>query len=109
MLTKYFYSTMQRKRFHYKMILQKGGASAHSCKEVRRWLNENFNGRWIDGGGSISWAVHSPDLAPLDFFLWERGYIKMKVYKTKASDIVDLKERMEQEMKAVKRDIGKCC
>ena len=35
----------------------------------------------------------------LDFFLW--GYIKIKIYKTKVNDIVDLKEKIEQEMKTI--------
>ncbi|EZA61807.1 hypothetical protein X777_10290, partial [Ooceraea biroi] len=28
------------------------------------------HGRWIGRGGHISWPAHSPDLNPLDFFLW---------------------------------------
>ncbi len=57
----------------------------------------------MDGrGGPISWAPRSPDLMPLDFFLW--GYIKTKVYKTKVNDIADLKERIEQEIKARKKE-----
>ena len=41
-------------------------------------------------------------MTPLDFFLWE--YIKTKVYKTKINDIADLKERIEQEIKAIKKE-----
>ena len=44
-------------------------APPHFPKEVRTWLNEKFNGRWIGRGGPISWAPHSPDLTPLDFFV----------------------------------------
>ena len=39
---------------------------------------------------------------PLDFFLWK--YIKTKVYKAKVNDIADLKERIKQEMKALKKE-----
>ena len=39
---------------------------------------------------------------PLDFFLWK--YIKTKVYKAKVNDIADLKERIEQEMKALQKE-----
>ena len=39
------------------MILQLGGALSHFSKEVRTWLNENFNGGWMDSrDGPISWA-----------------------------------------------------
>ncbi|KZC09613.1 hypothetical protein WN55_01050, partial [Dufourea novaeangliae] len=35
--------------------------------------------RWIERGGSIPLPAPSPDLTPLDFFLW--GILKDKVYK----------------------------
>ena len=93
---------MQRKKLNNKTIFQQDGAPPHFSEEVRAWLNEKFNGRWIGRGGPISWAPRSPDLTPLDFFLW--GYIKAKVYKTKVNDIADLKERIEQESKAIKNE-----
>ena len=40
----------------------------------------------------------------LDFCL-QSGYIKTKVYKAKVNKIDDLKERIEQEMKALKNEI----
>ena len=98
---------MQRQRLNNKMIFQQDGAPPRFSKEVRAWLNEKFNGRWIGRAGPVSWAPRSPDLTLLDFFLWR--YIKTKVIKTKVNDIADLKERIEQEIKAIKkRDIGKC-
>ena len=36
------------------------------------------------------------------FFLW--GYIKTKVYKTTVNDTADLKERIEQGIKAIKNE-----
>ena len=60
---------MQRKRLNNKMVFQQDGAPPHFSK-VRTWLNEKFNGRWIDRGGSISWATRSPDSTPLDFFFY---------------------------------------
>ena len=68
---------MQRQRLNNKMIFQQDGVPLHFSKKVRAWLNEKFNGRWIGRGGPNSWASRSPDLTPLDFFLW--GYIKTKV------------------------------
>ncbi|PNF43619.1 hypothetical protein B7P43_G03107, partial [Cryptotermes secundus] len=39
--------------------------------EVRRkmWF-QNFGNREIGRGGPITWPPRSPDLTPLDFFLW---------------------------------------
>ena len=42
--------------------------------------------------GSIPWPPRSPDITPLDFFLW--GYVKDIVYRTKVRDIDDLKQRI---------------
>ena len=42
-------------------------------------MNENFPG-WIGRDAQIAWPPRSPDLTPLDFFLW--GYLKEKVYAT---------------------------
>ena len=82
------------------MILQQDGAPSYFSKEARTWLNEKFNGRWIGRGDPISWAAHPPDLTPLDFVLC--GYMK-----TKINHIADLKERIEQEINAI-RDIEEC-
>jgi len=38
------------------------------------------------------WPPRSPDITPLDFFLW--GYVKDIVYRTKIRDINDLKQRI---------------
>ena len=44
-------------------------------------LNERFPDAWNLTGGPIPWPPRSPDLSPLDFFLW--GYIKNIVYAEK--------------------------
>ena len=38
-----------------------------------------------------NWPPHSPDLNPLDFFLW--GYLKDKVYTPKPATLQDLRNR----------------
>ena len=45
---------MGRQRLNNKMISRQDGAPPHFSKEVRAWLNEKFNERWIDRGGPIS-------------------------------------------------------
>ena len=57
---------------------------------------QKFNDRWIGRGGPISWAPRSPNLKPLDFFLW--GHIKTDIYKTRIKDLDDLKTRITQEI-----------
>ncbi len=102
MLENYFQPILQRKRLMKKILFQQDGAPAHFSKTVRAWLNKKFDDRWIGRGGPISWAPRSPDLTPLDFFLW--GHIKTNIYKTKVDDIDDLKSRITDEIEAIKRD-----
>lgn len=60
------------------MYLQHDGAPAHTANIVRAKLNEHYPERWIGRGGPIPWPARSPDLNPLDFFLW--GMMKDDVY-----------------------------
>ncbi|GBL93632.1 hypothetical protein AVEN_25629-1 [Araneus ventricosus] len=45
-----------------------------------------------DIGGYVEWPPRSPDLNPLDFFLW--GYIKQRVYATPPSTLQELRNRI---------------
>jgi hypothetical protein len=47
------------------------GASAHFSRAVRDVLNNTYHGRWIGRGGPNAWLPRSPDLNPLEFYLWE--------------------------------------
>ena len=46
-----------------------------------------------------------PDLTPPDFFLW--GYLNHKVYDQKSKDLVELKSRIENEIKLIDSDLCK--
>ena len=64
--------------FQPTIIFQQDGAPPHCRLHVREFLNETFPDRWIGRDGPISWPPHSPDITPLDFFLW--GYVRYIVY-----------------------------
>lgn len=70
-----------------KLFFQQDGASIHSTLEVRSWLNEHLPNRWIGRFSTHPWPARSPDLTPLDFFLW--GYLKNKVYKYRPFENID--------------------
>lgn len=78
---------------------QHDGAPAHFALRVRRVLDENFPHRWIGRRGTIEWPPRSPDLTPLDYFLW--GYLKERVYKIRPVNIEDLKQRITNEMNTI--------
>jgi hypothetical protein len=56
---------------------QQDVAPPHFALPVRHYLNNWFPRRWIGRRGPIKWPARSPDLTPLDYFLW--GYLKSKV------------------------------
>ena len=72
------------------IILQQDAAPPHWGLHVREFLNETFPDRWIGRGGPIPWPPRSPDITPLDFFLW--GYVKDIAYRTNVRDISNLKQ-----------------
>ncbi|KAJ8878003.1 hypothetical protein PR048_022466 [Dryococelus australis] len=55
-----------------------------SPRHVREHLTETFNGRWIGQGDPLSWPSRSPELHPLDFWLW--GELKALVFGTPIND-----------------------
>lgn len=82
---------------------QQDGAPPHFARPVREYLDEVFPGRWIGRRGPIEWPARSPDLTPLDFFLW--GYLKSKVFKTKPANVEVLKERITHECRLISPEI----
>ena len=61
-----------------RVIFMQDRAPPHFSCFVTDVLNERFPDARIGRGGPIPWPPRSPDLSPLDFFLW--GYIKNIVY-----------------------------
>uniref|UniRef100_A0A669CZ07 DUF4817 domain-containing protein n=1 Tax=Oreochromis niloticus TaxID=8128 RepID=A0A669CZ07_ORENI len=73
-------------------FFQQDGAPPHYGCRVRAFLDEQFPGKWIGHRGSIEWLPRSPDLTPLDFYLW--GHLKAIVYGVKIRDVQHLKLRI---------------
>lgn len=71
---------------------QQDGAPAHYDINVRNWLDANFPERWIGRGGTVAWPPRSPDLTPLDCFLW--GFLKNNVYSSEVNNVNDLIARI---------------
>lgn len=46
----------------------------HNGRIVTEILNRTFANQWIGFRGFVNWSPRSPDLNPLDYFLW--GYVK---------------------------------
>jgi hypothetical protein len=61
-----------------RIYFQQDGAPPHYLEEVREYLNTRLPGRWIGRAAPIAWPPRSPDLTPLDFFLW--GFVTNRVF-----------------------------
>ncbi|KAJ4433589.1 hypothetical protein ANN_15899 [Periplaneta americana] len=68
------------------------GAPAHFSRTARRYLDRRFPDRWIGSSGPIAWPPRSPDLNPLDFYLW--GHLKSLVYSSLVPDLESLRNRI---------------
>lgn len=68
------------------------GAPPHFSLIARQQLNNIFENRWIGRGGPITWPARSPDLNPLDYYLW--GHLKQLVYQVPINNIDVLRQRI---------------
>ena len=67
------------------------------------FLNETFPNRWIGRNGPTLWPPRSPDITPLDFFLW--GYVKDRVYRTPVRDVETLQSRIIEVLATVNEEM----
>ncbi|CAK1590500.1 unnamed protein product [Parnassius mnemosyne] len=82
--------------FNTRTWFQQDGATAHTSNVAMPVVRQLFPNKVISRRGDIPWPPRSPDLTPMDFFLW--GYLKTKVYKTNPRTIDVLKENIQREM-----------
>ena len=86
-----------------RQYLQQDGATPHTANITIKWLKDHFKSRIISKKCAIEWPPLSPDLSPPDYFLW--GFLKDRVYASKPRNIVQLKEKIIEEIGAIKRDV----
>ena len=67
------------------------------CNIRNIWfLDATFPNRWIGRDGPTPWPPRSPDITPLDFFLWV--YVKDNVFSTPIPNITNLKTKITEDM-----------
>lgn len=81
------------------LTFQQDGAPPHFARPVTDFLNATFPGQWIGRRGPTEWPARSPDLTPLDFFLW--GHLKSKIYSTEPESLEDLRQRIVNECRQI--------
>ena len=90
MLKSFFIPHLKRIRRWRNTCFQQDGAPPHWGLQVRSFLDEQFSGNWIGRSGPISWPARSPDITPLDFYLW--GKVKTDVFSRKPQNITQMKD-----------------
>ena len=80
-------------------FFQQDGTPPHFALNVRAYLDQTFPDRWIGRAGPFAWPPRSPDLNPLDFYLW--GHVKTAVYRTKPRSTAELKQRITDALAAI--------
>lgn len=73
-----------------RMFFMHDGAPCHYLEAVRAFLDHEFPYRWIGRGGPIAWPPRSPDLNPMDFYVW--GFLKNLIYRPGLPEVQDVNE-----------------
>jgi len=76
------------------------GAPAHFPINVRNFLNNHFPQKWIGRGGPVAWPARSPDMNPLDYYLW--GHLKSIVYARAVDSREELLQRIHDACEAIR-------
>ena len=78
---------------------QQDGAPPHSYNITLDWLDHKFPNRLINRKREPEWSPNSPDLNPLDFYLW--GFLKDTMCRNNHQTITELKEAITQKINAI--------
>jgi hypothetical protein len=82
---------------------QQDGAPPHWILFVSDFLDRTFPQRWIKRDGPTRWPPRSPDISPLDFFLW--GHVKDMVYSTPIRDVTELRRKITNIIRTITSDM----
>lgn len=100
MISNYFIPQLrEHPAYSSRTWFQQDGATCHTARATMDQLRELFPQKLISRFGDIAWPPRSPDLTPMDFFLW--GYLKSKVYVNTPRNIAELKQNIQQEIRDI--------
>jgi hypothetical protein len=77
------------------------GAPSHCGRTGSDYLDATLPNRWLGRDGPLAWPPSSPDITPLDLFLWD--YVKDKFYATKVKGVEGLKARIRVVITTINR------
>ena len=80
-------------------VWQQDSAPCHTLRISQKWLIEHF----YDFVPPDVWPPNSPDLNPMDYFVW--GAVERHTNKTPCYNKDELVKRIKKEFKALKKDL----
>lgn len=102
-LKKKFIPALRRRGVNIEEVwFQQDGAAPHTAGNVIGWLSKTFGSRFISFKTDREWPPPSPDLNPLDFFLW--GYLKERLCSPTPENTQELKAAISREMRKIARE-----
>jgi hypothetical protein len=105
MLCEFLIPSLKQKRMLSKTVFQQDGASSHVSHRAKQIISANFRDRIISRNFDDKWPASSPDLSPLDYWLW--SYLKDKIYlpDDMPRSLSDLKEKITQQCSLINNEL----
>jgi hypothetical protein len=85
------------------MWFQHDGAPPHNSRLTQQVLNTWNPHKWIGRGGPVAWPPRSPDVTPVDFFLWNQ--FKDFIYREPVDTLEELENRLQESISTVKPEM----
>ena len=102
MLEHDLWPVLRERRNLRRIWFMQDGATCHCTGRVLSWLGTKFNDRIISRRTPIPWPPQSPDLNPLDFWLW--GHLGKIVHGANPRSIGELMQTVEDARNTITPD-----
>ena len=83
------------------------GTPAHFSHVAREYLDVAYPNQRMGRAGPVASPPRSPDINPLDFYLW--GRLKTLVYATEIPNVAALQQRIENGCTTVRNEVNGVC
>ena len=87
----WFVEELKRRRMLKKLYFMQGGAAPYTSISSKYVLSEILQDRLIGKMFSIIWPLYSPDLTPIDFWLWPKLKVKAIIFSKKHKPLTSVR------------------
>lgn len=101
MLRSYLVPALRRRNALDITVFQQDGAAPHTARDVLAWLQTRFPAGVISLRTDRPWPARSPDLNPLDFYLW--GALKEEIKTADLSTLDTMKIAIRNAIRSINR------